>query len=126
MKYIIITNNSKVYNFYKETDQIIHLKGGDFSQVLDLVREKVHEGHILLTDPIFSNIECCGNPFKSIAISKVLDSENHQSIELMEGAMKVSKKLICSQDYKSLKDELLEEYRFIDLNLIREGLDEIA
>jgi hypothetical protein len=126
MKYIIITNNSKVYNFFKETDQIIHLKDGNFSQVLDLVREKVHEGHVLLTDPIFSNIECCDNPFKSIAISDVIDSENDQSVELMEGAMKVSKKLICSQEYKSLENEILEEYRFVDLNLIREGLSELT
>lgn len=126
MKYIIITNNSKVYNFYKETDQVIHLKNGGFSKVLELVREKVHEGHVLLTDPIFSNIECCENPFKSIAVSEVLDSENKQSVELMEGAMKLSKKLVCSQDNMSLNDEILEEYRFIDLNLIREGLDELT
>jgi hypothetical protein len=125
MKYIIVTNNSKVYNFYKETDEIIHLKNGGFSEVLTLVREKVHEGHILLSDPIFSNIECCENPFKSIAISEVTDPENEESVKLMEGAMKVSKKLICSQNYKSLPDEILEEYRFIDLNLIRDGLNEI-
>ncbi|WP_319372050.1 GrdX family protein [uncultured Ilyobacter sp.] len=125
MKYIIITNNSKVYNFYKETDEVIHLKDGNFSEVLNLVREKVHEGHILLSDPIFSNIECCENPFKSIAISEITDFKNKDSVKLMEGAVKISKKIICSQNYKSLPSELLEEYRFIDLNLIRDGLNEI-
>ncbi|WP_320047423.1 GrdX family protein [uncultured Ilyobacter sp.] len=125
MKYIIVTNNSKVYNFYKETDEIIHLKDGNFYEVLTLVREKVHEGHILLSDPIFSNIECCENPFKSIAISVITDPENEESVKLMEGAMKISKKLICSQNHKSLPSEILEEYRFIDLNLIRDGIVEI-
>ncbi len=125
MKYIIITNNSKVYNFYKETDEIIHLKDGNFSEVLNLVREKVHEGHLLLSDPIFSNIDCCENPFKSIAISNITDPENEDSVKLIEGAIKISKKIICSQNSKSLPVEMLEEYRFIDLNLIRDGLNEI-
>lgn len=120
MKYILVTNNRKVYNFYKETDEVIYLKEGRFMDVLDLVRDKVHKGHTLLTDPIMSNIADSKNPYKSIAISSSARLMDEKSMKFIEGAHSVAEKLEENGGGEKLSEEKLKEYRYVDLNLIRE------
>ncbi len=120
MKYILVTNNRKVYNFYKETDEVIYLKEGRFMDVLDLVRDKIHKGHTLLTDPIMSNIADSKNPYKSIAISSSAHIMDEKSMKFIEGAHSVAEKLEENGRGEELSEEKLKEYRYVDLNLIRE------
>jgi len=120
MKYILVTNNRKVYNFYKETDEVIYLREGRFMDVLDLVRDKIHKGHTLLTDPIMSNIADSKNPYKSIAISSSAYGEDEKSMRFIEGAHVVAEKMEENERKWDLSEEKLKEYRYVDLNLIRE------
>ncbi len=122
MKYILVTNNKKVYNFYKETDEVIYLSEGKIMDVLNLVRDKVHKGHSLLTDPIMSNVADSKNPYKSIAISSSAHEVDEKSLKFIEGAHDVAEKMeICNCKRNSgLSDEKLKEYRYVDLNLISE------
>ncbi len=120
MKYILVTNNRKVYNFYKETDEVIYLKEGRFMDVLDLVRDKIHKGHTLLTDPIMSNIADSKNPYKSIAISSSAHVMDEKSMKFIEGAHTVAEKLEENESREGISEEKLKEYRYVDLNLIRE------
>lgn len=120
MKYILVTNNRKVYNFYKETDEVIYLKEGRFMDVLDLVRDKIHKGHTLLTDPIMSNIADSKNPYKSIAISSSAHGIDGKSMKFIEGAHTVAEKLEENGGGEEVTEEKLKEYRYVDLNLIRE------
>ena len=39
MEYIIITNNSKVYNFYKETNEVLFYQKKDLIDLLEIIRE---------------------------------------------------------------------------------------
>ena len=120
MKYVLVTNNRKVYNFYKETDEVIFLKDGKFMDVLNLVRDKVHKGHKLLTDPIMSNIADSKNPYKSIAISSTAHEPDKKSLKFIEGAHLVAERMEVYEMKTELSDEKLKEYRYVDLNLIRE------
>lgn len=120
MKYILVTNNRKVYNFYKETDEVIYLREGRFMDVLDLVRDKIHKGHTLLTDPIMSNIADSKNPYKSIAISSTAYGADEKSMRFIEGAHVVAEKMEENERKWDLSEEKLKEYRYVDLNLIRE------
>lgn len=125
MKYILVTNNRKVYNFYKETDEVIYLKEGRFMDVLDLVRDKIHKGHTLLTDPIMSNIADSKNPYKSIAISSSAHVMDEKSMKFIEGAHTVAEKLEENGGREEITEEKLKEYRYVDLNLIREWVKEV-
>lgn len=57
MEYIIITNNRKVANLYRETNQVKFYEFKDFLHILDKVQEQVYEGRKLLSDPIISHLE---------------------------------------------------------------------
>lgn len=69
MDFIIITNNNKVYNFYKETNDVFYFQKR-FPRSLEIVKEEIYKGHKLLSDPIMYNLENSENPYKSIAVSK--------------------------------------------------------
>lgn len=117
MNFKIITNNKKVFHFYKETDDVIYLKEANLTKVLAEVYKYVLKGHKLLSDPIIYNIENIENPFKSILISKDLDINGINSLNMIKGALKISEKLPQLDLEKYLKGRL-EEYRYVDLNLL--------
>lgn len=124
MNYIIVTNNNKVFNFYKETDEVIFLENIIFQEVLRSVEKNIKDGHKLLSDPILYNLENSSNPFKSILISKNRYLDNNTSLELIEGAVHISQKL-TPKDKELLSHDSLEEYRFVDLNLIIDSIKQL-
>ena len=93
MEFIIITNNSKVYNFYKETDKVIFLEEKNFIEILEKINNYVLKGHKILSDPILSNIENSNNPFKTILISKLPTENNMSSLDIIGGVLQIAEKL---------------------------------
>jgi hypothetical protein len=123
MEYIIITNNNKVYNMYKEITEVLFYQKKDLIDLLEIIKEKVYEGHLLLSDPILSNIDNFENPYKSVAISKAnflgeifIQDDSHK--KMIENSIKIAKKLPFRNKIADLSEEQLEAYRFVDLNLL--------
>lgn len=124
MEFIIVTNNPKVYNFYKETDEIKFLKGASLLQILEEINDFIIKGHKLLSDPILYNIENSDNPFKTITISKYPAENNMSSLDIIGGVLQIAEKL--PKPLPMTADEkILEEFRFIDLNLIINSIKEL-
>lgn len=124
MEFIIITNNPKVYNFYKETDEIIFLKENNLLQLLEEIHNYVVKGHKILSDPIVSHIENSSNPFKTILISKFPAENNMSSLDIIGGVLQIAEKL--PKPLPLTTDEnILEEFRFVDLNLIINSIKEL-
>lgn len=122
---IIITNNPKVYNFYKETDEIIFLKGKTLLQLLEEINNYVIKGHKILSDPIVSHIENSSNPFKTILISKYPAENNMSSLDIIGGVLQIAEKLPAPLPLLTTDENTLEEFRFIDLNLIINSIKEL-
>lgn len=124
MNYIIVTNNRKVFNFFKETDEVIYLEEYTIPKILEFVNEKCKEGHKLLSDPILYNLTNTLNPFKSILISKEILKNNISSIKMMEEVLEIQKKVEFFSK-KRYTEEKNEEYRFIDLNLLQDSINKL-
>ena len=124
MEFIIITNNPKVYNFYKETDEIIFLKGKTLLQLLEEINNYVIKEHKILSDPIVSHIENSSNPFKTILISKYPAENNMSSLDIIGGVLQIAEKLPAPLPLTT-DENILEEFRFIDLNLIINSIKEL-
>ena len=124
MDYKIITNNNKVFNFFKETDNVIYLKDYSIEKLLNYIEEKCLEGHRLLSDPILYNLENQNNPFKSILITEKQIDDNSHSIKIILGVLDIIKKVNFTPK-SSLSNLNLEEFRFVDLNLIQDSISKI-
>ncbi|MBC2851475.1 GrdX family protein [Cetobacterium sp. 8H] len=124
MDYKIITNNNKVFNFFKETDEVIFLEDYKIEDILKFIESKCLEGHRLLSDPILYNLENLDNPFKSILITNNQLEDNSHSIKIILGVLDLITKVSFTPK-ESLDEISLEEFRFVDLNLIRDSIDKI-
>ena len=124
MSFTIVTNNKKVFNVFKETDEVVFLENENICRVLAEVYKCILKGHKLLSDPIIYNIENSNNPFKSIIVSKDFTTENSISLNLIKGALNIGKKL-PDISIENISKETLEEYKFIDLSLLTNSIKEL-
>ncbi len=124
MEFIIITNNPKVYNFYKETDEVIFLQEKSLVEILEKINSYIIKGHKILSDPIISHIENSKNPFKTILISKLSTENNMSSLDIIGGVLQIAEKLPTSLPF-STDETILEELKFVDLNLIINSIKEL-
>lgn len=121
MEFIIVTNNNKVFNFYKETNQVYYFQKLDFLDILNKVKEEIYKGRKLLSDPIMYNLENVENPFKSIALSKEVFDDDEQK-RLIDSVIGIAKKIPDRKDFSEFDDMTLESFRFVDLNILRDGI----
>ena len=101
MEFIIVTNNNKVFNFYKETNQVYYFQKLDFLDILNKVKEEIYKGRKLLSDPIMYNLENVENPFKSIALSKEVFDDDEQK-RLIDSVIGIAKKIPGRKDFSVL------------------------
>lgn len=125
MEFIIVTNNNKVFNFYKETNQVYYFQKLDFLDVLNKVKEEIYKGRKLLSDPIMYNLENVENPFKSIALSKEIFDDDEQK-RLIDSVIGIAKKIPGRKDFSEFDDMTLESFRFVDLNILRDGIKDFS
>ena len=118
---IIITNNQKVRDFFeKERMEVLYIDG-DYKDVLYAVRDKVQLNYHLLTHPLSGSIKPNETPYKSIAIKKEKKLDL-LSLELISNAIEVYKKLQKDLKTPFWTESILEDFRVIDLDLIKNAL----
>jgi len=118
LKKIIITNNILVHDKYNEKMDIIYFEGLSYLEILNFVRNKIHEGYKLLTHPLSGSIKPNETPFKSVAISTEKGELDFESLEIIEDSISTAKKFIEEKKTPEWTREILEDFRLIDFYLI--------
>jgi len=115
---ILITNNPMVNEKRFDAVEKIFLEDEKLLDVLYLVRDKIHQGHKLLTHPLSGSIKPNQTPYKSIMITKDKGNLDFESLQIIEDSIAVAKGLENSAVSEKL---FLKDFQLIDLNLILSG-----
>ena len=67
-KYIVVTNNPLVLDKLQETHEVMY-REVSYEELLKEVRDRIHEGHLLLTHPLSGSVKPKETPYKSVLIS---------------------------------------------------------
>lgn len=118
---MIITNNERVYNKYKNVYNIM-LINGDFREVLVKTRDKIHEGYELLTHPLSSSVKPNETPYKSIIISDKKGNINLDSLYIIENSI-MSYDNFNKNKMNFITDEIMEDFSLIDLTVLESALN---
>lgn len=119
---MIITNNSKVYEKYKD-DYKIYYKECSFREILLYIRDRVHEGYTLLTHPLSSSIKPNETPYKSVLISDYKKSLDYKSLMIIENAILTYDKFKKDKDYTiKLTDRIIDDFKIVDLSIIENAI----
>lgn len=118
--YIIITNNPLVLTKLDQ-EHNIDFEELTYEALLKKVRDRIHEGHQLLTHPLSGSVKPNETPYKSILISKKSGTMTEaRSLELIENAIHACGKFkFKSEEYGA---QTLRDLQLIDWTLLESGL----
>jgi len=89
---------------------------GSVYDVFAAVRDAVHMGAKIVSHPLSSSIKPNESPYKSVVISADTGLLDYKSLEIIEGAISVLKRLGGkNRDYS---ESVLEDFRIIDLESV--------
>ena len=117
--YIIVTNNPLVLEKHGETHNVVY-KDVSYEDVLREVRDRIHEGHSMLTHPLSGSVKPNETPYKSIMISEERRGIDEESVLLIENAIHACKKFEFKSD--RYRQEVYEDFQLIDCTLIESGM----
>lgn len=116
-KTILITNNSKVYEKYKEKLKCIFME--KYEDVLIKVRDLVYDKHLLLTHPQASSLKPNQTLFRSIMVYPKGDENNVDDILLIEKCIEVFYQWQSIAKSPSKYEKKVEDdFKTIDLSVI--------
>ncbi len=123
MKNILITNNKYVYDKYKDKFETVYDKNFTYFDVLEYVRNKVHDGHELLTHPLSGSVKPNETPFKSVIISNKKEVLDFNSLKIIEDSIATYKKFVSIKPTFDWPESILDDFMVIDLSLIDNAIN---
>lgn len=108
---------------YSDEMTVIYLDDLELLKVLEVVRDKIHLGHELLTHPLSGSIKPNETPFKSVIISDKIGSVNFESLKIIEESIATAKKFLDQKKVRNWPDRIIEDFRVIDFSLITSGIE---
>ncbi len=118
MKKIIITNNSKVLESYKNLYEIIYLENGSYVDVLNKARDIIHTGCKLLTHPMAGSLKPNQTPYKSIITGRDSGKTDCESVILIENSIEAAYKFLKFKQTPMWNEKILNDFKTVDLSLI--------
>ena len=122
MHNIIITNNQYVADKFKDTFNVEYFDNKDYMEILMYVRDKIHNGHELLTHPLSGSIKPNETPYKSIIISDNKGRLNYDSVSIIENSILSFEKFNLHK-IKNITDRMKEDFKLIDLTVLESALN---
>ncbi|MEF9942276.1 MAG: GrdX family protein [Lachnospiraceae bacterium] len=114
---LLVTNNNRVEKKYKGDMQVILLES--YFEVLTKVRDKIHEGYVLLTHPLAGSLKPNQTPYKSILLELSEDKKlDGRSLELIEAAIETYYKFKELRELPNYSEKVKEDFKTIDLSLV--------
>lgn len=117
--YIVITNNPLVLEKLGNKHNVIY-KEISYEEILKDVRDRIHDGHRLLTHPLSGSVKPNETPYKSILITQRKEKTDEWSIGMIENAIWACKKFEFKSDRYS--PEVYKDFQLIDWTLLESGL----
>lgn len=122
---ILITNNKLVFEEYKDKLEIIYDESLDYVSILEMVRNRIHEGYQLLTHPLSGSIKPNETPYKSILLSNDKSNLDTTGLMIVEESILTARKFLNDKKIPNWTESILDDFRVIDYSLISNVLNKI-
>ena len=126
MKNILVTNNPSVRDKFDNGFQMHYLEGKDYISVLAYIRDRIHEGHELLTHPLSGSIKPNETPYKSVIISAKKGNLDSSGLQIIEDSIVSARKFITNRPTPDWPDHVLEDFMVIDLSLMENVIERLG
>lgn len=117
--YRIITNNPLVAEELAGEDWVVYMDIS-YEEVLKYVRDRIHEGHRLLSHPLSGSVKPNETPYKSVMVSADKGTPEPEEIAIIENAIQSCGKFAFRSD--KYRPEVYKDFQLIDWTLISSGM----
>lgn len=117
--YVVVTNNPLVFQKLEGSREIIY-KEVSYEEILRVIRDRIHEGHVLLTHPLSGSVKPNETPYKSVLISQKRRDVEADSLKLIENAIQACRKFAIKAD--KYKPEVYQDFQLIDWTLLESAM----
>lgn len=118
-EYLILTNNPLVLEKLGNTHKVVCLETS-YEGILKEVRDKIHEGHLLLSHPLSGSVKPNETPYKSVMISEERGAVDLRSLEIIENAIEACGKFEFRADRYG--ENVRKDFQLIDWTLLESGI----
>ena len=112
---IVITNNPMVCE--KITNYELQYRDTSYLGILELVRDRVHMGHTLITHPLAGSVKPGETPYRTVLISSEAGELDIKSLSTIEESIITCKKL-TKHVTLGWSERILLDFQLIDFDLI--------
>lgn len=117
--YIIMTNNPLVLEKLEGSHNVLY-RESSYEELLKDVRNRIHDGHRLLTHPLSGSVKPNETPYKSILITKGKEKMDEWSLQMIESAVQACGKFAFKAGGYS--GDVRRDFQLIDWTLLESGL----
>lgn len=125
MNELIITNNPRVNMEFGDIFQIAFYPDAEQMEILCKARDHIHLGAKLIMHPMMGRIKPHETPYKSVFLQLGQDNTHFDSIIIIEDSIAETRKFLEHTAQNKYDELLLPDLQFIDLQLLRSGIEEI-
>lgn len=118
--YIIITNNPLVPQKLNDDEHEVEYKELSYEGILRDVRDRIHEGHLLLSHPLSGSVKPNETPYKSVMISRKTGKMDEGSLLIIENAIHSCGKFAFKSD--KYQPEVYDDFQLIDWTLLESAI----
>ena len=115
---LIMTNNSKVVDKYKDKFDLEFIESDNMLSVLIKARDYIHKGYSLLTHPLSGSIKPNQTPYKSILLLNDNKSIDFDKLRLIENSIETFYKFINNNNISNWNENIKGDFKTVDLSLI--------
>ena len=114
---LIVTNNPMVREKCPVRHEI-EFHDTDCLGVFKAVRDRIHQGHELLTHPLSGSVKPGETPYKTVVLKGDKGALDLNSLSLIEKSIQTCEKLKASVMKKDWGERVLADFQLIDYTLI--------
>ena len=116
-KAVLITNNDRVYEKYREKMRVILLK--TYEEVLIRSRDMVYDRHILLTHPQATSLKPNQTPYRSVVVYPQGTEDNMKDIMLIEKCIETfGQWQNIAKTPEDYDEKVADDFKTIDLSVV--------
>ncbi|NME65146.1 GrdX protein [Clostridium cadaveris] len=119
---IILTNNPLSKKTFEDRYEVEY-KETEVLDIMCMVRNRIHEGHRLLTHPLMSSVKPNETPYRTILISKEKGKLDFDSLAIIEDSINTTQKFLNMAKTPKWTQSILEDFELIDMDLIKNALN---
>jgi len=125
MDKIIITNNPLIHEKFASLYNV-ELHNKNYIEILEIVRDRIHMGHELLSHPLAGSVKPNETPYRTIIISREKKQLDLNSLNIIESAIATTRKFLSNRPTPNWNDTALHDFQVVDLSLIENVLSSIV